>query len=246
MQQKDILKINRTILNDFASIISERVCLDQKICELSFTENKRSGDIVWSRAEIPERSRKRIVLILESPHRDEFKEGKDGVPANGTTGINIETHFDLFINRIIEKNSEIELDGDYEALIINSLEYQCSMGFSTGHFRTLSFIGIWFKGGKERFEKRLKDLKLEAGDIIVNACTIGKGSNSNPSSNAIFNQENLRTYFQNRKIEYTNTNGIKQLVRQSIDNLFSTRETRIVNTNHPSNWNEEKTSIIKD
>lgn len=246
MNEKDILETNKIILESFAEMVSRRTCPDQKLFDLKFRDNIRQGTLAWKRESINPSSKKRIVLIVESPHKDEFRNGDLGEPVSGSSGTNLFNDFDLFIERILECYSDIKLDGEYELILINSIQQQCSMGITTGLFRTISFIGQWFKGGKVDFEKRLSDLDLTEHDIIVNACTIGKGNNNNPNINTEFDQESLKVFFSNPEIRYVNSRGIKHLVSQSIELVIDGSDIKLINTNHPSNWKGTKSSIKKE
>lgn len=116
-----------------------------------------------------------IILILESPHTDEFDKNGDPIgPANGPTGRNIREH----IAKIFPNFS------DYHLILMNAIPFQCSLGVATEHFRDNVFKAAWDddKVGAGFFEDRLKKLlyKLQKNSknvVIVNACTIATDKN---------------------------------------------------------------------
>jgi hypothetical protein len=107
----------------------------------------------------------KIVLILESPHKNEviFPFG----PAKGKTGQNIR----LLFAEVFKANLPI---GTYDFYIVNAIQYQCSLGFSTKCFRDKVFAKSWECFGKTEFKNRLSKL-VSVDDIVINCCTAGNG-----------------------------------------------------------------------
>lgn len=104
-----------------------------------------------------------LIMILESPHADEFKEVIG--PAKGATGSSIRAH----IRRALKCISPEKFD----LILLNAVQYQCSLGISTDCVRDDVFLEIWNnQGGKENFRLRLNQV-ARAGDVIVNCCTVG-------------------------------------------------------------------------
>lgn len=66
-----------------------------------------------------------IVLIVESPHKDEYKNGKPIAPAQGTTGYNIRKQICEKLNRSESINGFKE--GNYNLMICNPVQFQCSL-----------------------------------------------------------------------------------------------------------------------
>lgn len=89
---------------------------------------------------------KKIVLILESPHIKEFDEFYGNHPALGTTGNNIKDLLPDLLNRYIpttvdnngnslyDSKSDI-LDDDYEIVLVNPVQFQCSQGLTNSDFK---------------------------------------------------------------------------------------------------------------
>lgn len=109
----------------------------------------------------------KIVLILESPHKNEFI--CPFGPAKGKTGQNIRLLFSEVFKDYLPS-------GTYDFYIVNAIQYQCSLGFSTKCFRDNVFAKSWECFGKTEFINRLSKL-VSADDIVVNCCTAGKGKN---------------------------------------------------------------------
>ncbi|WP_026395904.1 hypothetical protein [Acetobacterium malicum] len=82
---------------------------------------------------------KTIVVILESPHKDEFLDNGESFPANGTTGNKLQEHFLGLIQTAIN-NLE---DGEYKVILMNAIQYQCSLGVETNYYRDENFKNIW-------------------------------------------------------------------------------------------------------
>ena len=116
---------------------------------------------------IAETQNRRLVLVLESPHKAEFDLPKEPGPAKGKTGKNIRQY-----------SSQIEALRDftqYPVLLMNAIQYQCSLGFSTRKFRDKVFLKLWSEGGKENFMARLNSY-CDSNAVIVNCCTKGNQS----------------------------------------------------------------------
>ena len=104
-----------------------------------------------------------IIMVLESPHIDEYI-GTPG-PAKGFTGEMIRLHL----------QKALPLDGisGYGLIVVNAIQYQCSLGVSTDLFRDRVFRAAWNFGGRESLGARVERL-YRHGDILVNCCTKGK------------------------------------------------------------------------
>ena len=103
-----------------------------------------------------------LVMILESPHNDEFI-GDPG-PAKGFTG-------DMIRNFLQEAINLQDVDG-FGLVLINAIQHQCSLGISTAEHRDKIFRSVWAQGGQENFVARLRSV-LRPSDVIMNCCTKG-------------------------------------------------------------------------
>jgi len=115
----------------------------------------------------------KIIMILESPHVDEFI-CEQPSPAKGTTGRNILTYF----GEACKLHEEGIKFGQYPLILMNAIQYQCSLGYPTEKYRDKTFKTCWKEFGKTDFRIRFKAIYRE-GDIVINACTLGT-EKSNP------------------------------------------------------------------
>lgn len=108
----------------------------------------------------------RIVIILESPHVDEFKgDVSSWGPARGTTGDNI---YELLPEMMRSKIP----DGEYHLVLINAIQFQCSLGLTDRAIRDDVFTNCWSNESvASDFINRLRLATSSEADIFINACT---------------------------------------------------------------------------
>lgn len=125
-----------------------------------------------------------VVLLLESPHKDEYH--RDNVncpiaPANGTTGENIDRCLSAALSQIEE---ELIAPGCH-VIISNPIQFQTSLhaihgrstrGKAGGRWRTLRdriWKTLWNEGGQENYIRRCfrERLNTYRPSVIINACT---------------------------------------------------------------------------
>lgn len=116
---------------------------------------------------IESKTYKRIVIIIESPHKYEYSfDYKPIGPAQGKTGIMIEKNIDKILELF-----DIT-DGKYILIISNPVQFQASLGsFYDGDLNDSIRTNLWIKLYeiyKANFELRLKIYKP---DYILNATT---------------------------------------------------------------------------
>lgn len=109
-----------------------------------------------------------VVMVLESPHVDEFI-GTPG-PAKGFTG-------DMIRNHLPKALRGLNLDG-FGLVLINAIQHQCSLGTDTSLYRDLIFRAVWAGGGQENFCSRLQSI-VRPGDLLMNCCTKGNDFETN-------------------------------------------------------------------
>jgi hypothetical protein len=110
-----------------------------------------------------------LILVLESPHNDEFVDAPG--PAKGFTGEMIRKYLpDAFDSTGL---------GEYGLILLNAIQYQCSLGSSTAVYRDRIFRAVWVQGGKENFQDRLQ-ATFRPGDQVMNCCTKGNDFEINP------------------------------------------------------------------
>ena len=126
-----------------------------------------------------------ILIVLESPHRDEFKCEKykidSPMPAMETTGINIYELLPKYLNRI---GGTLETgmmskgmgymdmhNGIYRVFLVNAIQYQCSLGFDPKAHRTYIFNKLW--DHEEVVKNFISRISLNNVQVIINASTNG-------------------------------------------------------------------------
>ena len=187
-------KIFNDIVKDYdkSEHFSGKLCPDQYICNIEiiknyyFNQNTRKNIFAKDSVTVIEKNipnaENILILILESPHKDEFgKNGEPLGPANGTTGRSIREH----IAKIFPNFS------DYHLILMNAIPFQCSLGFPLSKKekenlkrRDEVFGAVWGNFGKNFFKARLKKLLDELQNkgknvVVVNACTIATDKKEN-------------------------------------------------------------------
>ncbi|HOO74201.1 MAG: hypothetical protein H7A31_04775 [Thermotogae bacterium] len=127
---------------------------------------------------------KSVVLILESPHKDEYtgysmQENSfcPIAPANGKTGFAIEKYKNSSKNaeyyslrELIMNFTDIKKE-KYAVILCNPVQYQTSLGSFTGKFYRDLRDDMW-KSMYPYFEKDfIKRIKSYNPELIINACT---------------------------------------------------------------------------
>jgi hypothetical protein len=117
-----------------------------------------------------------VVLILESPHVDEFpKDDREPGPALGRTGDWIGRYLKEILLASHLKDRAMGCQG---ILLVNAIQFQCSLGEARGDgggiTRNLVFTATWEQGGRAGFIARLKKALIHEGDLLINACTAGR------------------------------------------------------------------------
>jgi hypothetical protein len=113
----------------------------------------------------------RVVLILESPHINEFV-GNAG-PAKGKSGTLIRKYLSEVLGQFVPAHAGL--------FLVNAIQYQCSLGVSTDKHRDVVFRNAWSIFAQENFCTRLQKLKVGEPIFVVNACTKGKKASDVPT-----------------------------------------------------------------
>lgn len=185
----DIENFKNTIkiyLDEIHSTLPDK-CNDQKAFVASYNSNASVWEVDFSSNRMQKQDNgeyvtvensmitdKKIVIILESPHVNEFNgKGLEIQPANSTTGDNIKEKFDKILEVLLEKN-EITVTDKFDIYLVNAVQFQCSLGIQPlpTTIRDDIFKKIWVNGGKENFIGRLI-IDDNFPDIIINCCTGG-------------------------------------------------------------------------
>lgn len=231
------------VIEAFKSVVIERQGFDQTVTSINVEKGSTSiaSKIDWQRTPEHKGNRRKFVLIMESPHKDEFDKHNQFLgPAVGDTGENISSHLAQLIQNILALN--IEVAGDYDLILMNAVTFQCSLGFSTDYFRDLIFIGLWFDGGKEHFQNRIRGLNLTPNDIVLNCCTQGSHKHFKQTFNkGPFNKVALKELFSNDSIDYLCKDGLSKLV---FDALISCNiSANVLRAPHPVMWSMNPEAI---
>jgi hypothetical protein len=149
---------------------NELACPDQYVGLIGNLPNPKCSFIRTMVRERPANTRC-LILILESPHKNEYINPCNPIPANGQTGENIRK----FLKSIEALNASTH--SEYGLILMNAIEYQCSLGLDTSIHRSKIFRKTWRSGGRDNFLCRLKKT-YKNDDIILNCCTGGKNSGS--------------------------------------------------------------------
>ena len=161
---------------DFSSIVSRagiglgvgievRACPDQYIGTVAEVSQ---GNFDSFRRPISSRPKgSSAIIVLESPHVNEFQ-GLIG-PAKGKTGV----YLSMYAGYVLG-----DVASDTSIVLVNAVQYQCSLGKPTREYRDVVFRAVWSNGGREDFIERLL-IAYRPGDFIICSCTKGGGKNSN-------------------------------------------------------------------
>jgi hypothetical protein len=103
-----------------------------------------------------------LIMVLESPHVDEFKD--EPGPAKGFTGEMIRKYLPDALGRPLLEGMGL--------LLLNAVQYQCSLGSNTVVYRDRIFRATWSQGGKEDFLARFQSVVMPE-DWVMNCCTKG-------------------------------------------------------------------------
>lgn len=180
--------------------LEERPCPDQYVGTLG--QLRIDGMIASRSASSTRPNHGAVLLVLESPHTSEFKHPLG--PAKGNTG------------RLIAKHalSVPGLQGKDNAslVLINAIQYQCSLGETPNRHRDEVFFAAWQEFGRSDFVARLK-ATYQANDLVVCACT--KGGDGEVSK------------------------SLRQLVYAAIVDALP-KGAQILRRTHPSSWYSQK------
>lgn len=169
---------------------------------------------------------KTIVIVLESPHVAEYI-GDYVSPALGTTGRNLGKHLHSVLSGVVSNDK-------YRIILMNSVQYQCSLGEKPGMYRDNMWLKLWFKEKMNNdFVKRLQSYKP---DIIFNFCTKGDHSIERglpKGCKSVINKKYIDYCIKPLSVLRDKTN-LRQLVTEAIED--SKVEAVIYEADHPSAW----------
>ena len=121
---------------------------------------------------------RRLILVLESPHVDEYRKdlrGPTPAPAKGRTGSSIRRQLGSLLEFARPRLCE-----PLEVLLVNAVQYQCSCGLPLTCYRNKVnrdrifryFFGTQSEAAGKEFRSRMSGY-VKDGDIVINCCTAG-------------------------------------------------------------------------
>ena len=167
-------KIAKDVNRRFIKDIETRVCPDILAgCNGNFHFSKEERENVGSSELLTDNYNEyqTIVIVLESPHIKEYSEQNRfcPTPAVGRTGTNLQRHFNQDI--IFKKSKTLNKDENYRVILMNTIQYQCSLGVTTKIYRDDIWDRLWKEDDiKKDFVNRLKSYNPK---VIFNGCTEG-------------------------------------------------------------------------
>lgn len=232
-----------------------KCCLDKGICPDNFIgtiENMKPklNFSISTRKEFTKRNSiddiinngyKNIVMILESPHINEYKYANENfiAPAIGKTGELLKKWFYKCIKKHLSPNKK------YNVILMNAIQYQCSLGEDTIIYRDKLWCNLWFNyNKKDDFIKRLKHYNP---DIIINACTIGMHIVPETNKKQKPNLKYIRGIIKElprynaiiekfKKVKIKNKYSLKGYVAFEITNINFEKDVKLLYSSHPSSW----------
>ena len=154
----------------------------------------------------------RMVVLLESPHVDEFAvtgQSYSTAPAWGRTGDRFDSYFlkvlnnpNNFSNIVSKLVGMPQGNVIFDIYFINAIQFQCSLGLNLKIANTLRdniFFGLW-NSNPNSFKQDLID-RLDFIDpyIIINACTINL-------QRLCVNASSLCPYLKNKNVIFLSSN----------------------------------------
>lgn len=181
-----------------------------------------------------------IIIILESPHKDEFDVNGNGKePLVNRKGF--ENNFVDAINNSNILNIQLQNNTEYNVILMNAIQYQCSLNETTLNFRDFVFLYYWCKkhrNFKRRLKRYIQKLNVCA---IVNCCTQGEHYFNDDFEYKIRKGKKHKTElcdfkYLNKIGMKTTGNSLQNLVEQSILKVINKKNTSYSSGNHPSTW----------
>lgn len=184
-----------TQINEIAAKAKEydfQLCPDQIVASI-----KNNGDeFIWSKKIETKQSKKKnntkielfkrksikkglnipnniILLILESPHTDEFAGGEINGPAFGQTGKNINDKFIEMLNNSSIKDI-LPQEEICKIILVNAIQYACSCGINLDVLKNSMLKNVWEHDEvKEDFRNRIEIIKKASTKklVVINCCT---------------------------------------------------------------------------
>lgn len=192
-----------------------------------------------------------IIIVLESPHKDEFDSNGNGIEPLIKRKSFEKKLFDA-INNSVNLKLKLQYNKTYNLILMNTIQYQCSLGVNTEYYRDYVFL-YYFNKCEEEFKNRLlKYLKTFNVISIVNLCTEGshvETSKIRINNNYFNTYKSCGPYFFKKVGFTTNAKNLQDIVENSINSVAITYTCKRSTGVHPSAWlyhsNKSKYKLIK-
>lgn len=183
-----------------------------------------------------------IIVVLESPHIDEFDVFGNPIAPLINDGLFKSKFFSKLPNGILQKaNGSV-----YQVIFVNAIQLQCSLGVPTAYYRDYVFLYYWERLHKD-FEERLKSLISICNiELIINCCTVGSHKKTEYLYNYItkqhdemdkaFNMNFVTKLGINKQVLNGNNYSLKSFVAKSICNAIGSKNIGVISLTHPSSW----------
>ncbi|MDN5343487.1 MAG: hypothetical protein PWP28_2367 [Oceanotoga sp.] len=200
---------------------------------------ERNKEYIKIKKEEIRRLENKIIIILESPHVEEFNSQKLNfpAPAMGKTGENLQKYFIESMKKYLENKN-------YNIILMNSIQYQCSLGYDTNIYRDRLWLELWeYEDYDCDFINRLN---IYEPDIIVNLCTKGshkKDPYMKEGAKSSINKKYLDSLINKDKYKKIKKTTLKDLTQEKINRFLYSQNKNIkcYSGRHPSFW-----SIIRN
>lgn len=191
-----------------------------------------------------------LVMVLESPHIDEYDNHAHTPrgPAYGKTGDNINKYLcDILDDAVKREILVLKKSTVYDIIIMNAIQYQCSLGVDTLLYRDACFLKLWEREEViESFKNRLRlalDLYNFKNVILINCCTKGK------HLDLLTNHKEYITDKYLDELNYTGYRGnkpsLKSFVSREIEKVTDGLGVKLYYCSHPAAWIYKKNQNLK-
>lgn len=167
------------------------------VCRFSATRKGNSVNVnKLDDHQIKEKKHKRIVLLLESPHKDEYDADFNPIrPANGATGDELSKHFESVLHKLMDIGLSFEENEVYDVILMNPVPFQASLAYIfDGVLHSNIRNQMWkelFNILQQDFEKRLREYDA---DIVLNFCTYQAKKRLQQFLNSIFSGSKIQFF----------------------------------------------------
>lgn len=222
---------------------SRKVTMVGKVTTKDFAGSKRESiaELILSHSSAA------MVLILESPHIDEYDDKKSPRgPAYGKTGENINRWLADILNEAILKNVLMLSSGltQYDLIAINAVQYQTSLGVDPLIYRDAMFLRCWeLEKTRRKFKDRVNnvlDIYGQQNIIFINGCTKGKHLDLITFHKGEITKKYLSELGCN--IQYKGRLTLQRLVSKELLEIGIAQYY----VPHPASWRKQENRILSD